>query len=112
MYASMKIETVFETFLNCIFTANFVMVYHILVFLLILPLISQGATLKQSIVTTSTNNKKKPSPSVIKTMRKHLQLEYEFYEFIKRRFYYLKAELGIVRSRPRRPKADSDKNSK
>ena len=45
------------------------------------------------MTSTKTVNKIGPSPEVQQIMKKHLQLEYDFYEFVKERFYRLKAEL-------------------
>lgn len=42
---------------------------------------------------TRTVNKREPSPGVQQIMKKHMQLEYEFYDFIKERFNSLEAEL-------------------
>ena len=51
--------------------------------------------MRRKIATTATNKKKKPSPDVVKTMKKRLQLEYKFYEFVRQRFRDLKEQLGV-----------------
>lgn len=45
------------------------------------------------MTSTKTVNKIGPSPEVQQIMKKHLQFEYDFYEFVKERFHRLKAEL-------------------
>jgi len=52
-----------------------------------------GDELQNKITTTKTMNKKGPSAEVEKIMKKHLELEYDFYNFVKDRFHRLKAEL-------------------
>ena len=47
------------------------------------------------MTTTKTANKKGPSPKVEAIMKEHLELEYDFYNFVKDRFHRLKAELGL-----------------
>lgn len=49
--------------------------------------------LNSKMTSTKTVNKIGPSPEVQQIMKKHLQLEYDFYEFVKERFHRLKAEL-------------------
>ena len=51
--------------------------------------------LQKGMTTTKTVNKKGPSPKVEAIMKKHLELEYDFYYFVKDRFHRLKAELGL-----------------
>lgn len=43
---------------------------------------------------TRTANKKGPSSEVEEIMKKHLELEYDFYNFVKDRFHRLKSELN------------------
>ena len=45
------------------------------------------------MTSTRTANKRGPSPEVQEIMKKHMELEYEFYDFVKERFNRLKAEL-------------------
>lgn len=52
-----------------------------------------GDELQNKITTTKTMNKKGPSAEVEKIMKKHLELEYDFYNFVKDRFHRLKVEL-------------------
>lgn len=52
-----------------------------------------GDALSKKITTTKTVKKKGPSAEVEKIMKKHLELEYDFYNFVKDRFHRLKAEL-------------------
>ncbi|KAJ7391400.1 hypothetical protein OS493_018444 [Desmophyllum pertusum] len=52
-----------------------------------------GDSLQNRMTTTKTMNKKGPSAEVEKIMKKHLELEYDFYYFVKDRFHRLKAEL-------------------
>lgn len=47
------------------------------------------------MTTTKTANKKGPSAEVEEIMKKRLELEYDFYYFVKDRFHRLKAELGL-----------------
>lgn len=54
-----------------------------------------GDELQKRMTTTKTVNKKGPSPEVETIMKKHLELEYDFYNFVKDRFHRLKAELGL-----------------
>ena len=54
-----------------------------------------GDVLQKGMTTTKTANKKGPSPKVEAIMKEHLQLEYDFYNFVKDRFQRLKAELGL-----------------
>ena len=51
--------------------------------------------LREGMTTTKTVNKKGPSPEVEKIMKEHLELEYDFYFFVKDRFHRQKAELGL-----------------
>ena len=51
--------------------------------------------LQKGMTTTKTVNKKGPSPEVEEIMKKHLELEYDFYFFVKDRFHRQKAELGL-----------------
>ena len=44
---------------------------------------------------TKTAKKKGPSPEVEKIMKKHLELEYDFYNFVKDRFHRLIAQLKL-----------------
>ena len=44
---------------------------------------------------TVTLHKKKPSPLVEKIMKKEMQLEFQFYNFIKNKFYRTRDSLGI-----------------
>jgi hypothetical protein len=44
---------------------------------------------------TVTRNKQKPSEKVVAISKENMKLEYEFYDFIKERFYILKTSLGI-----------------
>ena len=50
--------------------------------------------LNSKMTTTKTLRKKGPSPEVQEIMKKHLELEYDFYNFVKQRFQRLKAELS------------------
>lgn len=56
---------------------------------------SPGPTLKTKMAQTETNYKKEPSPSVVKIVRQYLQLEYQFYDFVKETFHALRTELGV-----------------
>ena len=47
------------------------------------------------MTSTRTMNKKGPSLEVQNIMRKHLQIEYEFHNFVRERFRSLKKELMI-----------------
>ena len=47
------------------------------------------------MTTTKTANKKGPSPEVEAIMKKHLELEYDFYNFVKDRFHKQRAELSL-----------------
>lgn len=51
--------------------------------------------LQKGMTTTKTVNKKGPSPKVEEIMKKHLELEYDFYFFVRDRFRRQKAELGL-----------------
>ncbi|XP_070572978.1 uronyl 2-sulfotransferase-like [Ptychodera flava] len=51
-----------------------------------------------AIISTKTKGKVPPSPLVEEIMNERLALENEFYEFIKQRFYSLKAKYGIAPS--------------
>ena len=52
-------------------------------------------TLQNKMTKTKTANKKGPSAEVEKIMKKHLELEYDFYNFVKDRFHRLKNELRL-----------------
>lgn len=52
-----------------------------------------GEALQEKITTTKTLNKKGPSVKVEKIMMKKLELEYDFYNFVKARFHIIKAGL-------------------
>jgi len=54
-----------------------------------------GDVLQKGMTTTKTANKKGPSPKVAAIVKKHLEIEYDFYNFVKDRFHRLKAELGL-----------------
>lgn len=54
-----------------------------------------GDVLQKGMTTTKTANKKGPSAEVEEIMKKRLELEYDFYYFVKDRFRRLKAELGL-----------------
>ncbi|CAH3115588.1 unnamed protein product [Pocillopora meandrina] len=49
--------------------------------------------LNSRMTSTRTANKRGPSPEVQEIMKKRMELEYEFYDFVKERFNRLKAEL-------------------
>ena len=57
-----------------------------------------GEALQDKITTTKTLNKKGPSAKVEKIMMKKLELEYDFYNFVKARFHIIKAGLKSVSS--------------
>lgn len=57
-----------------------------------------GEALQDKITTTKTLNKKGPSAKVEKIMMKKLELEYDFYNFVKDRFRRMKAELKSASS--------------
>ena len=52
-----------------------------------------GDALRKKITTTKTVKKDGPSAEVENIMKKHLEIEYDFYNFVKDRFHRLKAEL-------------------
>ena len=54
-----------------------------------------GPTLKAKMAQTETKRKKEPPPNVVRIVRRYLQLEYQFYDFVKERFHALRAELGV-----------------